>query len=118
DTQFIGISCLFSHEWPLVRELIAAIAARLPDVPIVCGGEHATAVPEMCLEDAPALQACALGEGEETIVELVEKCAAGENLSGVAGIVFRGPSGPCRTKPRARIRDVDEIPAPRWDLTP
>ena len=55
DTQFVGISCLFSHEWPVIRELIAAIAVRFPGVPIVCGGEHATAVPELCLEDAPAL---------------------------------------------------------------
>ena len=28
------------------------------------------------------------------------------------------PDGPCRTAPRARIRDVDDIPPPRWDLTP
>src|SRR3989449_10020185 len=41
DTEFVGISCLFSHEWPVIRELIAAIAARFPSVPIVCGGEHA-----------------------------------------------------------------------------
>src|SRR5436190_19301835 len=60
DTDFVGISCLFSHEWPLVRRLIAAIATRFPTKPIVLGGEHATAVPELCLEDAAALCACAL----------------------------------------------------------
>src|SRR5512135_722020 len=32
DTEFVGISCLFSHEWPLVRQLIAAIATRFPAV--------------------------------------------------------------------------------------
>lgn len=124
DTRFVGISCLFSHEWPLVRQLIAAVAARLPGVPIVLGGEHATAVPELCLEEAPMLTACALGEGEETIVELVA-ASAGESaravaaaLATVAGLVVRGPDGPMRTAPRARIRDVDAIPAPRWDLTP
>jgi len=25
DTDMIGISCLFSHEWPVVRRLIVAI---------------------------------------------------------------------------------------------
>ena len=118
DTDFVGISCLFSHEWPLVRQLIAAIAARFPAVPIVLGGEHATAVPELCLEDAPALRACALGEGEETIVDLLEACVGRRPLADVAGIVWRGPDGPQRTAPRARIRDIDQIPAPRWDLTP
>ena len=118
DTELIGISCLFSHEWPIVRSLIAAIAARFPGVPIVCGGEHATALPEFCLEDAPALHACALGEGEETIVDLVDAFAGLMALADVAGIAFRTADGPRRTLPRSRIRDIDAIPAPRWDLTP
>jgi radical SAM superfamily enzyme YgiQ (UPF0313 family) len=118
DTQIVGISCMFSHEWPLIRELIAAIDRRLPGVPIVCGGEHATAIPELCLEDAPALLACALGEGEETVVDLVQAIASKRPLSDVAGLVYRdGPD--VRSSPgRARIRDVDAIPLPRWDLTP
>ena len=118
DTQFVGISCLFSHEWPVIRQLIAAIAVRFPAVPIVLGGEHATAVPELCLADAPALSVCAIGEGEETIVQLVEACVERKALGTVDGIVFRGPEGPVRTARRARIRDIDDIPLPRWDLTP
>ena len=47
DVDLLGISCLFSHEWPVIRELIAALAARFPHVPIVCGGEHATAAPDV-----------------------------------------------------------------------
>lgn len=118
DTELVGISCLFSHEWPLIRQLISAIAIRFPNVPIVCGGEHPTAVPELCLEDAPELLACALGEGEETVVELLEACVGRTPLTDVAGIVFRAPDGVRRTAARARIRDIDGIPAPRWDLTP
>ena len=118
DTELVGISCLFSHEWPLIRELIAAIAARFPGVSIVCGGEHATAVPELCLEDAPALRACALGEGEETIVDLIDAATGRRSFNDVAGIVVRTDAGLQRTAPRARIRNIDEIPAPRWDLTP
>src|SRR4029450_2273399 len=118
DTQWVGISCLFSHEWPVIRALIAAIATRFPGVPIVCGGEHATAVPEQCLDDAPALGACALGEGEETAVELVEACVGRRALADLTGIVFRAEDGPHPTAARAGIRAVDEVPAPRWDLTP
>jgi radical SAM superfamily enzyme YgiQ (UPF0313 family) len=40
------------------------------------------------------------------------------SLRDVAGIVFSTPDGPCRTASRARISDVDDIPLPRWDLTP
>jgi len=118
DTDLIGISCLFSHEWPLIRQLIAAIATRFPNTPIVLGGEHATAMAEVCLEESPGLLACAIGEGEETIVELIEFAAGERDLAAIAGIVHRGPSGLQRTAPRGRIRQIDDIPDPRWDLTP
>jgi radical SAM superfamily enzyme YgiQ (UPF0313 family) len=118
DTELVGISCLFSHEWPFIRGLVRAIAVRFPAVPIVCGGEHATAEPEFSLRDAPELAACAVGEGEETVVDLAEAVASGRPLTEVAGLVVRTPSGPQRTAARARIREPDAIPAPRWDLVP
>lgn len=115
----IGVSCMFSHEWPAVRELLAALAAAFPEVPLVCGGEHATALPEFSLEDAPGLWACALGEGEETVVELARAVAAGRPLASVAGLVVRdGAGGFAHTAPRGRLRAVDDIPPPRWDLVP
>lgn len=113
-SRLIGVSCMFSTEWPIVRALVAALAERFPGVPIVCGGEHPTAVPELCLEDAPALRACVLGEGEETAVALADA----DGWEGVAGLALRTPAGVVRTAPRARIRAVDAIPLPRWDLTP
>lgn len=114
----VGVSCLFSHEWPVVRALIAAVARARPDVAIVLGGEHATAVPDHALRDAPELTACVLGEGEETAVALVEALAAKRPLHEVAGLALRDGDRVIRTGPRVRIRDVDAIPPPRWDLVP
>ena len=70
-TDLIGVSCMFSQDWPWLRELLTAIRKRFPTTPIVAGGEHITAVPRFCLEDCPALDYCVLGEGEETLVDLV-----------------------------------------------
>lgn len=118
-TDLIGVSALFSHEWPVIRALFAKLAARFPGVPLVIGGEHATAAPAACLAEAPALTACVLGEGEETAVELVGAIAGGRALDGVAGLALRGPGGTMRTTAsRGRIRAIDAIPAPRWDLVP
>ncbi|APR79836.1 Radical SAM domain protein [Minicystis rosea] len=114
----VAVSCMFSTDWPVVRDIIAAVAKRFPGIPIVCGGEHATAAPEHTLRTAPALTACALGEGEETIVEVAQAIAAGKSLVTVPGLVVRTKAGPVRTGTRARIRNVDAIPLPRWDLTP
>ena len=117
-SDVIGISCLFSHEWPVVRELIAALARRRPNAALILGGEHATAAPAFSLEAAPELAACALGEGEETIVELVQALTSGRALATVAGIAFREGDRVVRTPSRPRIRSVDDIPSPRWDKTP
>jgi radical SAM superfamily enzyme YgiQ (UPF0313 family) len=118
DTGLIGISCLFSHEWPFIRDLVRLIAARLPGAPIVLGGEHATAAPEFSLSDAPELTACALGEGEQTIVDLADAVAAGRSLLCVPGLVVRSSRGIETTAKRHRILGVDEIPRPQWDGLP
>ncbi len=30
DTECVGVSCMFSHEFPVYRELMAAISTRFP----------------------------------------------------------------------------------------
>jgi radical SAM superfamily enzyme YgiQ (UPF0313 family) len=115
----IGISCMFSHEWPLVRELIANVKKRAPSAVIVAGGEHVTALPEQSLDSCAALDVGVLGEGEEVMVELVRAISEGRDLSDVKGIVYRNQQGQAvRTPPHPRIRAVDDIPEPAWDLFP
>jgi radical SAM superfamily enzyme YgiQ (UPF0313 family) len=110
---------MFSVEWPIVDELVRAIRRALPRAFIVLGGEHVTACPEQTLEGCPAADAGVLGEGEETIVDLVDALAAGRDLAEVHGIIHRGPGGrPVRTPRRARIRAIDDIPPPDWSLFP
>jgi radical SAM superfamily enzyme YgiQ (UPF0313 family) len=69
-TDLIGVSAMFSQEWPHTEQLILAIRKRFPRTLIVVGGEHATAAWEQVLATCPAVDLCAIGEGEETIVEL------------------------------------------------
>jgi hypothetical protein len=85
DTSLVAISCMFSTDWPVVREIIAAVDRALPGVPILCGGEHPTAAPEHALRAAPALLACALGEGEDTVVEVARAIQLGKSLVTVPG---------------------------------
>ncbi len=108
NADVVAISSQFSHEWPLVRELIA----RCP-VPVIAGGEHVSAMPEHALKESPKLLACAIGEGEETIVELVNAIEAGRSLENIEGIVTREG----RTARRSRMK-VSTVARPRWDLVP
>ncbi len=115
NTEIIGISCMYSYEWPNVRKLINAIREKFPAARIVLGGEHSSALPEFCLTDCPALDVSALGEGEETMIEL---CDSAKPLSQINSIAYRGESGPVKTPGRKRIKAIDDIPKPAWDLFP
>jgi len=81
ETDLIGVSCMFSNEWLYARHLINRIRFNFPHVPIIAGGEHITAESYRSMLSTPALTACALGEGEETITDLVDAFAEGKSLS-------------------------------------
>src|SRR5215470_16318038 len=46
ETDIIGITVVFTHEWPAVVRLIDLIRDRHPDAAIIIGGEHVTSMPE------------------------------------------------------------------------
>ncbi len=116
DTEVVGVACLFSFLWPLMRELLAAIKRARPDATLVCGGEHFTALPERSLTEAP-IDVVVVGEGEETFVELLAALERGDRrLDRIAGIAFRRGDTVHKTPRRTRRRDVDAITPPAWDL--
>lgn len=115
----IGVSCMFTQDWPWSRGLIRAIRARFPRALLLAGGEHITAEPEFSLRDCEAIDLCALGEGEETLVELLSTGLDPARRSFVAGLAYLDENGQfVKTSPRQRIRAVDSIPRPAWDLCP
>ncbi|MCS6819087.1 MAG: radical SAM protein, partial [Chitinophagales bacterium] len=119
DTELIGITMMFSINWLHQRELIDEIGNAFPNVPIIAGGEHTTAVPEFCIRQTRRLTACVLGEGEETVRELARALENKTPLESVPGIVFRNQySQPQRTSPRKRTRELTQIPKPYWDVFP
>lgn len=118
ETQVVGLSCMFSHEWPIVREIARRVARERPGARIVLGGEHPSAAPDACFRDVPEIVACVLGEGEETFVELLDALSKSRALDEVAGLAIVERGVVKRTAPRARIRDVDDLPTPAWHLVP
>lgn len=127
QTNLIGISCMFSLEWPATRDLILAIRRAFPDKIIAIGGEHASALPEFCLKDCPAVDIIVLGEGERVLLALVNQLEQGGSLKEIPGLVLRDgfartlgtPAG--KTYDGAagtRIKDLDTLPWPAWDKTP
>lgn len=117
DVDVIAISGMFSVEWPITKPIIDTIREAFPDALVVMGGEHVTAAPEFSMDSSP-IDVGVLGEGEETMLDLLDVYARGGDFGEVNGIVYRKDGELRHTAPRARIRDIDEIAPPSWDLWP
>ncbi len=118
DTQVIGVSCMFSLEWPFVRDLINGVRKEFPDAIIVAGGEHMTALPEYSLRDSGQLDYVVLGEGEYTIAELLTNFESGGSIEEIPGLAFLEKNKYRENSQRARQRKLEDIPWPAWELVP
>ena len=121
DTQVLGVTNMFLHEWPLIRDVIEKAKAEYPNLVVMAGGDNATAYWPWMFEQSSALDYCVLGEGEATALELVNRVGQGLPMTGLQGIASRTPldeEGACDTGLSIRTRKLDGIPRPAWDLFP
>jgi radical SAM superfamily enzyme YgiQ (UPF0313 family) len=120
-TDVVGITNMFVHEWPHIRELAERVRERLPHVTIIVGGDNATAFWPWMFEETDAIDHCVLGEGEATTLELVGRVADGESVTGLQGVATRGV-GEERASDTGlsarRTKQLSEVPRPAWDLFP
>lgn len=101
------------------EEVVRALKKNAPEVPVVVGGPHVTAVPEDLLRSGADF--AVIGEGEATTLELVEALANGsgtETLKQIRGVAFMDGGEYFYAGKRERIAPLDEIPLPARDLLP
>jgi radical SAM superfamily enzyme YgiQ (UPF0313 family) len=117
DVDIIGIHAGFSFEWPYCRTLIKGIRERYPEAVLVAGGEHISAMPDSLSETD--IDIGVLGEGEETILEIIQAYDTKDDLGHISGIAYKSGDGSVKVNPRRdRIKKIDDIPWPAWDLMP
>jgi anaerobic magnesium-protoporphyrin IX monomethyl ester cyclase len=117
ETHVLGISLLFSYEWLVQRELIKAIKVKFPQIIIVAGGEHPTALPEYVLRDCPEIDFVVSGEGEFTFLQLVSSLFYSKEFQSIPGVSFVNEEDQFISNGLSnRIAHVDDIPRPAWDL--
>lgn len=105
-----------SYGMTLAYDLMREVKRRHPAVKVVCGGSHASALPEHVLSQTPA-DVVVIGEGEQTFLQLLQHTGAWPTgLGGINGLVYRDGHHVRRTPERALIDDLDTVPLPAWDL--
>ena len=118
NTEIIGLTSMFSSEWPYVRDCINLLKEKFPKATIVVGGEHATALPEYNLRDCKGIDYICLGEGEQTWEEIIKRKKLNQDIKDLDGLAFIEDEKFVKTKPRARIKHIDKIAWPDWEIFP
>lgn len=114
DALCLGISLLTG---PMILGAIDvaqdAKSAR-PDLPVIFGGWHPTLLAEQTAKE-PYVDYVIRGQGEVTIVELATALRDGRNIEDIQGVSWRF-SDRVRHAPERRVKWLDELPLPAFDL--
>jgi radical SAM superfamily enzyme YgiQ (UPF0313 family) len=110
-SELIGISLTSNYYDNTVH--ITRHLRNLIQSPIIWGGVHPTLRPEECLQHADLV---CIGEGEDALLELVQKMAGGGDCAGVRNIWHRQNGKVVRTPLRPLVTDLDSYPYPDYDL--
>ena len=86
-----------------------------PKLPVIAGGTHPTLLPEEPLKKAP-FDYVIRGEGEETIVELINTIKNKKDISKVPGISYLKDGKIIHNPNRPFIQNLDKLPFPAFHL--
>lgn len=117
DRDLIGLSLMTNtfHRAVALTERIRAAGLKAP---IIWGGTHPTVAPEECL---PRADVVCVGEGEEPLLQLVERLETHGDPTVIAGLWYRagGPLGntrEVRNRPGPLETHLDDLPFPDYEL--
>jgi radical SAM superfamily enzyme YgiQ (UPF0313 family) len=102
---------------PMIRETVAiARAAKqlYPDKPVILGGWHPSLLPEQTLA-AEFVDVVVRGQGEEAMLEVVERIRQGESFSGIEGVGYKQDGQLVFNTPR-ELRPLSEMPPKAYHL--
>ena len=98
-----------------VKWLSTVIKNAFPETKVIVGNTVASSIPDILLMKTP-VDIAVMGEGDETIVDLLSCLNKTGKLESVKGICFRQNGKIIKTLPRPAIENLDNIPSPDWDL--
>lgn len=117
EPDIIGLTSM-THEICMAHTIAASLRARLPDVPTVIGGCHVTALPQETLVEFPGFTYGIYGEGEKTMLDLVQAAQKGadDELGKINGLVYRRSDAVIVNPARDRLTDaeLENLPYPAF----
>src|SRR5579864_5161989 len=114
DALCLGISVLTGPHIGAAIRVARAVKKLRPELPVVFGGWHASLATEQTLQE-PFVDAIVRGQGELTLLELVQRIAEGKDWHGVKGLSLKD-DGVVIHEPERPVANINDFPAPAYDL--
>lgn len=113
--DLIGLSCTTSS-FLEGYEIAKLVKKFKPEIFTVVGGAHACTIGAPLLDSFPDIDYLVIGEGEQTMLELVQSgCKLVEDIPGIA---YRKHGVGTLTAQRELIAELDTLPFPAYHLLP
>lgn len=106
----VGVSLMSDH---FTRAVAITQRIRRLGLPIIWGGVHPSIVPLECLQFADMV---CLGEGEEALLDLMNKMEGNENVLETKSIWFNRNGKIIKNEIRHQMTDLDMLPFPDYDF--
>lgn len=114
----VGVSVIAGYyQYRKLLKISDAINASRKRPFYMLGGHGPAPEPEYFLKKTGA-DLIAIGEGEITIVEIMEALEKKRAFSSIKGVAYLERDRVVKTEPRPLIDNIDEIDFPAWDLFP
>lgn len=117
DPDIVGISNMytaFSKDASKIAEIVKNLDKKIL---VVIGGAHPSSNPDIVLQDKN-IDLVVKGEGENTILEIVDALSHATDITNIAGTVVRKNGTVVENPMRPLIKDLDTIPYPARHLVP
>jgi len=104
-----GIS-QWTHNRRAALDLAGLVRRGNPGCTVIMGGAHATFGYAQLLRGGSPVDCVVLGEGEQTLLEIVRHCDEGTSWQDVKGIAYLSNGEIVCTSPRAPLNNLDDLP--------
>lgn len=115
--DIVGVSCSYTAHARDAHEVAGWVKEVNPKILIVFGGAHATACAPLVLKDKN-VDVVVMGEGELTLLELVDKLEKGKGIKRIKGTCQRQGKRIIKNAKRDYVVNLDDLPDLAWHLLP
>jgi magnesium-protoporphyrin IX monomethyl ester (oxidative) cyclase len=113
--DIVGVNNLFTKQRENAHRIYGIAKKIDKNIITIAGGAHPTAMPELALSDKK-LDYVVLGEGEQTLIDLVRVIEGKQDFHMLDGVGYR-ENGNIKIIPKTRfIEDLDSLPFPARHL--